>query len=161
MAVILDSGTTTDCVADALTTRRDLIIATNSLTIALRLGRHNGNRVVLLGGDLQGHEDATLGPDAVATLARYRADIAFVGAGAITSDGALTDYTRDGAELRSRMLGAARIAAVVADKTKFGQVTPVRVPGFERATHLISDRAPDKALAARLKANGVKLIVAR
>ena len=61
----------------------------------------------------------------------------------------------------SRMLGAARIATVVADKTKFNQLTPVRVPGFEHATHLICDRAPDKALAAKLKTNGLKLIVAR
>jgi DeoR/GlpR family transcriptional regulator of sugar metabolism len=161
MAVILDSGTTTDCIADALAARRNLAITTNSLTIALRLGRHNGNRVVLLGGELQGHEDATLGADAVATLARYRADIAFVGAGAIASDGTLTDFTRDGAELRTRMLAAAKIAAVVADHTKFGKVTPVRVSGFDNATHLITDRAPDKTLVAKLKSRRIKLLVAR
>ncbi len=131
--------------------------------LAGRLRRETGEtiRAVLLGGELQGHEDATLGADAVATLARYRADIAFVGAGAIASDGALTDFTRDGAELRGRMLAAAKIAAIVADRSKFGQVTPVRVPGFEHATHLISDRAPDKALAAKLKSRRIKLIVAR
>jgi DeoR family glycerol-3-phosphate regulon repressor len=161
MAVILDSGTTTDCVAEALAARQNLRVTTNSLTIALRLGRHNGNRVVLLGGELQGHEDATLGADAVATLARYRADIAFVGAGAIASDGTLTDFTSDGAALRGRMLAAAKIAAVVADHTKFGKVTPVRVPGFEHATHLITDRTPDKALAAKLKSRRIKLLVAR
>lgn len=161
MAVILDSGTTTDCVADAIAARRNLTVYTNSLTIALRLGRHNANRVVLLGGQLQDHEDATLGLDTVATLAGYNADIAFVGAGAITTEGALTDFTRDGAQLRGRMLYSAKIAVVVADHTKFGQITPVRVPDFDEATHLITDRAPDKALAAKLKSRRIKLVVAR
>ena len=104
MSVILDSGTTTRQVADALLSKRNLTIYTNDLGICRRLGRHNGNKVVLLGGVLQDHENAVLGPDSVAMLSQYFADFAFVGVGGITMDGVLTDYSREASELRGLML---------------------------------------------------------
>ncbi len=48
-------------------------------------------------------------------LAQYHADFAFLGAGGITPDAYLTDYSRMAAEVRSRMIGAANVAVVVAD----------------------------------------------
>lgn len=158
--VILDSGTTARCVADALIQRRDLTVITNDLGIARRMFRRQGIRVVLIGGTIQSHEEATLGPDAVDMLNRYHADFAFVGAGAITTDGHLSDFSRDAEALRSAMLQHARTACVIADHTKFGQVTPVRVVAFGRGHRLVTDRAPDRRLRERLARRGVQLIIA-
>jgi DeoR family glycerol-3-phosphate regulon repressor len=159
--VILDSGTTARCVADALAKRRDLTIITNDVGICRRLFRREGLRVMLLGGTIQGHEEATLGPDAVEMLGRYHGDFAFVGAGGITADGYLTDFSREAEALRARMLQNARTACVIADHTKFGRVTPVRVPAFGRGHLLITDRAPERRLRDALAQRGVQLIVAR
>lgn len=161
MSVILDSGTTTGQVAEALTERRNLTVYTNDLAICRRLGRRNGNKVVLLGGALQAHENAVLGPDTVAMLAQYFADIAFIGAGGITSDGVLTDYSREASELRGQMLLSARRPIIVADHTKFGKTTPVRVPNFGKTACVITDRAPDDRLRRRLVANGIEILVAK
>jgi DeoR family glycerol-3-phosphate regulon repressor len=158
-AIILDCGSTTQCVAEALMERRNLTVYTNDLAICRRLSRRNDNRVLLLGGELQARDDATIGWDAVAMMSQYHADIAFVGAGGITPVGQLTDYTRAGAELRARMLISARIATVVADHTKFARTTPVRVPNFDKATYLIADRRPDAALRRALTRQGIKLMV--
>ncbi len=158
--VLLDSGTTTRCVAEALTAKRELTVLTNDLQIALTLGRRNGNRVLLLGGALLAHEDATLGLDTLAMLSRYRAEIAFIGAGGLSADGDLTDFTREGAELRARMLAAARRAVVVADHSKFARATPVRVVGFGRGAALLVDRPPPAQLRGALRRRGVRLIVA-
>ena len=158
--VILDSGTTARCVADALTRHRDLTVITNDLGVCRRLFRRDGIRVVLLGGALQSHEEATIGPDAVETLSRYHGDFAFIGAGAITGDGYLSDFSREGEALRTRMLQSARSACVIADHTKFGNMTPVRVPTFGRGHRLITDRQPDRRLRERLAQRGVHLIVA-
>lgn len=160
-SVILDSGTTSRCVADALARRKQLTVLTNDLGVCRRLARQGGIRVILLGGEIQAHEDATLGPDGIEMLARYNADFAFVGAGAITEDGHLTDFSREASDLRARMLGAARVACVIADHTKFGRTTPVRVPAFGRGHLLITDKAPAKVLRARLAQRGVRLIVTR
>lgn len=159
-SVILDSGSTTHAVARALTDRHRLTVYTNDWRIALVLGRRNENRVTLLGGELSDHEEATFGLDTVQQLDQYHTDFAFVGAGGITADGWLTDYSRMVAEVRSRMLTATGCAVVVADHSKFGRVTPVRINGFERARYVITELAPEKSVARAIASRGPELLVA-
>lgn len=159
-SLILDYGTTTHAVAQALHGHHNLLVYTNDLDIAVMLGRRNGNRVVVLGGELQDNEDATHGWDTIEQLSRYHADFAFIGVGGVTAQGEITDFTRAAAELRSRMLLAATVACVVADHTKFGRNTGVTVKHFEEAAWLITDMAPPPELAAALKARGPKLLIA-
>jgi DeoR/GlpR family transcriptional regulator of sugar metabolism len=147
-------------VARALAERHQLSIYTNDWRIAQVLGRRNGNRVTLLGGELSDDEDATFGLDTVQQLAQYHVDFAFVGAGGITPDAYLTDYSRMAAEVRSRMIAAAGVAVVVADHSKFGRVTPVRINGFESARYLVTELAPDRALGRALETRGPELLIA-
>jgi DeoR family glycerol-3-phosphate regulon repressor len=159
-SVILDSGTTTRRIADALAARQGLMVLTNDLGVCRILARRSGARVILLGGEIQAHEDATLGPDALDTLSRYSADFAFVGAGGITAAGYLTDFSREASVLRARMLSQARTACIVADHTKLERATPVRVIALGRRHMLITDRAPASALRRRLVERGVRIVVA-
>jgi DeoR family glycerol-3-phosphate regulon repressor len=159
-SLIIDSGSTTQAVARALTGRHRLTVYTNDWRIALLLGRRNDNRVTLLGGELSENEDATFGLDTVHQLTQYHADFAFVGAGGISSEAWLTDYTRMAAEVRGRMISAANLAVVVADNSKFGRVTPVRINGFESARYLVTELAPDRALVKAIAARGPELLIA-
>jgi DeoR family transcriptional regulator, glycerol-3-phosphate regulon repressor len=159
-SVILASGTTVQAVAEALTVRRELTVVTNSVFSCSKLMGHNGNRVYMLGGEIQSANGATLGRDATAMLANYFADFAFIGAGAISPAGWLMDYTREEGELHSRMLLAARTAAVVADHGKFGRFAPIRVGNFEKATHLITDETPDPEITNALGAVPVEILIA-
>jgi DeoR family transcriptional regulator, glycerol-3-phosphate regulon repressor len=159
-SLIVDSGSTTQALARALQDRHRLCVYTNDWRIALVLGRRNGNRVTLLGGELADLEDAAFGLDTVQQLSQYHADFAFVGAGGITGEAHLTDYSRLAAEVRGRMIAAAACAIVLADGSKFGTVTPVRIPGFEAVRYLVTERAPDKALKRALAARGPELVVA-
>lgn len=149
-SVILASGTTVQSVADELLTRSNLTVFTNCLQSCMKLCARNGNRVFMLGGEVQTKNRATLGRDATDMLAHYFADFAVVGAGAISPTGLLMDYTREEAELHGLMLRAARTVAVVADHDKFGRFAPVRVESLERATYLITDRAPAAEMAETL-----------
>ncbi|MBV8046301.1 MAG: DeoR/GlpR transcriptional regulator, partial [Paludibacterium sp.] len=83
-SLVIDSGSTTHAVAQALADRHKLTVYTNDWRIALLLGRRNGNRVTLLGGELSDTEDAAFGLDTMQQLAQYRVDFAFVGACGIT-----------------------------------------------------------------------------
>ncbi|KVD86504.1 AraC family transcriptional regulator [Burkholderia sp. ABCPW 14] len=158
-SVLLDSGSTVHAVALALVDRHRLTVYTNDWRIAGVLGRRNGNRVTLLGGELSDDEDATFGLDTIQQLGQYHVDFAFVGAGGITPDGTLTDYSRVVAEVRGRMLAAAAAPVVVADHSKFGRVTPVRINGSEAARFLVTERAPDKAMRRALTSRGIELVV--
>ena len=49
---------------------------------------------------------------------------------------------------------------VVADHSKFGRMTPVRINGFEKVRYLVTDLAPDRAFRKALAARGPEMLVA-
>jgi len=159
-SVILASGTTVQAVADALSVRRELTVFTNSVISCGKLMGHNGNRVYMLGGEVQASNGATLGRDATGMLANYFADFVFVGAGAISPAGWLMDYTREEGELHSLMLQSARTSVVVADHGKFGRFAPIRVGNFDKVTHLVTDLTPDPEITSALAALPLEILVA-
>jgi DeoR/GlpR family transcriptional regulator of sugar metabolism len=159
--LLIDCGSTTQALAQALLAHRRLTVYTNDLHVARRLSRRNGNIVHLLGGQLLEHEDATSGWETVAQVTQYHVDFAFVGVSGIGEDGALTDYQREGAELRSRMLAAGRQPVLLADRGKFGLVKPVTVANLERARILITDKSPAAGIRRRFAALGIRIVVAR
>jgi DeoR family glycerol-3-phosphate regulon repressor len=153
MVVLLDSGTSTLALAEALAARRRLMICTASLPVARLLCRQPEVRVHLFGGEVDPGEEATTGIDVLDAVGRFRVDIAILGGGGLAEDGEVTDYTRAGAELRSRMIAAAVQAWFLLDQSKFGRLTPVRIGNFWSARGLIVDAplpaGPRAALAAR------------
>jgi DeoR/GlpR family transcriptional regulator of sugar metabolism len=160
MVVLLDSGATTLKVAEALATKVDLTIATNSLPIALVMCRVPGTRVHMLGGEIDCVDEAAFGIEVIEALDRFRFDVAFVGAAGISEDGEITDFTRVAAEQRSRMLRAAKRAYLVADRSKFGRLTPIRIPDAELATAIIVDAMPASPFAEAFQARGTEIMVA-
>ena len=158
MVVLLDSGTTTLAIAEALTARRSLTVCTPSLAIALRLCRQPGFRVYVLGGEVDPSEEAASGIDMVEALRNLRVDIAFIGAGGLSDTGEVTDFTRNGAEQRSRMIEAAATAYFALDSDKFGRLTPMRVPNFESADGIIVDKMPPRRLAEAVAKRGPRIL---
>lgn len=158
MAVLLDAGSTTAAIAAMLGARRGLTVITTSLPIARDLCRHDGFRVQITGGTINPGDEAAEGPEVMASLARFRIDIAFVSAGAVAEDGSVTDFTPLGAETRSQMIAAARQGYFVVDASKFGARTPCRIAG--QAAGLITDAPPPAGIAAALATRGLPVILA-
>lgn len=159
-SLIIDSGTTTLCLAEALGSHRRLTVYTNDIHVAGRLAGRNDNRTLLLGGQLQGAEGATLGHDSTAMLSSYFTDFAFVGASALSSHPWLMDYSREAAELRAMMLVHARTPVLLADQTKFNRTAPVRVANLDRVSHLITDRQPEGPMATALVQLSAEILIA-
>jgi len=150
-SLILDCGTTTLCLADYLMERRGLTIYTNDLQIAAKLAGLNDNRVLLLGGEVQGTDGAIFGIDAYQMMENYFADFAVVGISAFSIKHGLTDYSREAAELRSQMLKHARVSILLADHTKFERQAPVKITGINQLDNLITDSKPHKGIAKAIK----------
>lgn len=158
MVVLLDAGSTTAAIATMLGARRGLTVITTSLPIARDLCRHDGFRVQITGGTINPGDEAAEGPEVMASLARFRVDIAFVSAGAVAEDGSLTDFTPLGAETRGMMIAAARQGYFVVDASKFGARTPCRISA--QAAGLITDARPPIGIAAALATRGLPVILA-
>ena len=159
-SVLIDSGTTTAALSYELVGRPGLTIFTNSLNHAVTLCRVSGNRVVMLGGEVDNNDEATFGTGTSTGIDSARADIAFIGVGGFAEDGGMTDYSIVAAETRGKMIMAGR-AYLLADHTKFTRRTPFRVPNMDKCAGVIVDRMPDKALASAWEAFGWDVILAK
>lgn len=151
VSIILDCGTTTLCMADYLMERHRLTVYTNDLQIAAKLAGLNENRVLLMGGEVQGTDGSTAGRDATQMLENYYADFAIVGVSAFSPDRGLMDYSREAAELRKKMLNQARVNILLADHTKFEREAPVKVTGFEKPDHLVTDIKLNRSIGKPIK----------
>jgi DeoR/GlpR family transcriptional regulator of sugar metabolism len=158
--ILLDSGALAGAIVPGLLGKRDLTVCTHSLSHALALARHPLIRVYMLGGQVEATEEAAFGVETVLALDGYSCDLAFVAVRGFTADGEPTDTTRHGAELRARMLLAAKRPFLLADHSHFERTTPIRVPNSNRAAALLADRAPVPPLADAFRHKGLAVMVA-
>lgn len=158
--VLIDSGTTTAALTYELVGRPGLTVCTNSLNHALTLCRVQGNRIIMLGGEVDNNDEATFGAGTATGIDSVRADIAFIGVGGFAEDGGMTDYSVVASETRGKMILAGR-AYLLADHTKFTRRTAFRVPNMDKVKGAIVDRMPDKALAAAWTDLGWEIILAK
>ncbi len=159
-SVLIDSGTTTAALTQELVGRPGLTVFTNSLNHAVTLCRVPGNRVFMLGGEVDSNDEATFGTGTATGIDSVRADIAFIGVGGFAEDGGMTDYSVTNAETRGKMILAGR-AYLLADSTKFARRTPFRVPHMDKCAGVIVDRMPDRTLTSAWEKLGWSIIVAK
>ena len=145
-SVIIDSGSTTLCLAESLINHTELTVYTNDIQIASVLLGRNGHRVHLIGGELSESHGATYGPDSIAMLENYFTDYAFIGVSAMSSHPWITEYTRAAADIHSMMLAHSKNAVLLADHTKFNRVAPVRLTNADKASVVITDKDPGKTI---------------
>ncbi len=160
-SLIINAGTTTLCLAEALIERQKLVVYTNDLQIVGRLAGRNDNRVILLGGEIQVADNATFGRDTTDCLSNYYADFCFVGASALNGELILSDFFREQAELHAQMIAHARLSVLLVDHTKFDKRAPVQVDNLDRVTHIVTDGKMGKALAEALAALDAEIITAK
>ena len=161
MVVLIDSGSTTFGLGAALTGRTALTVLTNSLPIALLLCRSPGIKVIVLGGEIDANDEAAFGVDTLAALGHFRVDLAFIGAGGISEEGEITDYSRLAAEQRHLMMKAGRKVYVLADHGKFGRSTPIRIAPVPHIAGLIVDKAPSPSIAQAAAERHWRIIIAK
>lgn len=146
--VIISSGTTTSQMIPYLAERQGLTVITNSLNIAMLFASYPAIEVIVLGGVLRHSELTTLGSIAEATLENLRADKLFMGCSAIHIDYGISAENVAEAHCDQLFMASAHDVTVLADHTKFGKVSLVRVALIERVRRLITD---DGASASDLK----------
>lgn len=152
--VLLDGGTTTYQIAKQLSVDGVTVI-TNSVDIASELTAKAGVHLVVLGGEFRNTTGALVGPFTEQMLSGVHVDIAFLGANGVDPTGITTPNTLEAATKRA-MVACAQTVCVVADRSKFGQVSFVRICEWKDVDVLYSD-APldDPELAGALQRNDV------
>ncbi len=155
--ILLDSGTTTAYVADALAGHAKLVIVTNSADIACRLAQRNGNRVFLAGGEINPEGLAAFGSSVNAFIRQFQVRYALLSVGGISARGEFSAFHLWEAELTQTAIGQADEAWLIADHTKFGRDAPVRAGDVSQLKAVITDKAPPPSFAERFSSLGIEV----
>jgi DeoR family fructose operon transcriptional repressor len=137
--ILLDAGTTTLAIAQALNVF-PLTVITNSLAIAAELRLKKEIQVIMPGGELRPITGSLVGPLAERALGMLHADRLFVGANGVDLVHGITTPNLWEAETKQAMIQAARQVIVVADYSKLGEVSLVKVADWPSIDVLICDQ---------------------
>src|SRR5918993_1598465 len=157
-AVIIDAGTTTGRLAEAIPADRELTVVVNSPPLATLLAGRANLTVVMLGGRLRGRTLATVDDGALQPLARLNVDVAFIGTNGCSVQRGLTTPDPAEAAVKRAMIAAARRTVLLADHNKMGDV---HFAGFATLADLdviITDTGLTDLQAAELRAAGPEVI---
>lgn len=159
--VLFDAGTTTARVAALLPPDRELLIVTNSVPIAARLASLTSVSLQLLGGQVRGLTQATVGERAVGMLESLRVDIAFIGTNGISVRHGLSTPDPGEAAVKRAMVACANFVVVVADSSKIGREEFVSFAPIDRVDVLVTDSEITPEDRAELTETGVDVVVAQ
>ncbi len=106
-SIILDSGTTTLCLARALHGKRDLVVVTTAVTNAIELVGNPGTTVIMTGGVIRPNTFGASGQLAAATLRDLHVDQVFLAIHSVSVEGGLTYPLLEEVDAKRAMIEAA------------------------------------------------------
>lgn len=163
--IILDVGTTTTAVARALMKREelhDITVFTNALNIALELEQAIPRfTVVVIGGTLRPMQHSLVDPLGGLMLERINAHTIFLGCNGIDPKGGVTNVNLPEADLKRRMLHAARRRIIVADGAKVGEVELAYLCSVDDIDLLITDKSANPDVLHVLQEHDLEIVVAK
>jgi len=158
--VYVGIGTTAEQFARFLPAAPGLVVVTASLPTASLLGTRPVE-VVALGGTIRRDELTCVGPVAAATLARFRFDLAVIGAAGLSATWGLTEVDDGEAEIQRLAIERSARVVVIADGSKIGTVTNAIVTGAGAIQTLVTDPSASPVELAALTASGLDIVIAR
>lgn len=138
--VYVDAGTTTYYLLDYITAQ-NVKFVTNSVIIARKL-TNMGYTVYMIGGEFKATTDAFIGPMATESLTRFNFDIGFFGCNGIDKKEGITTPEFEEAMVKKAAMDRCKEVYVLADHSKFGQVTAVLFHDY-KPSEIITDSIPE------------------
>ena len=159
-SIALDYGSTSQIMAMAL---RDafsrLTVITNSIQNALILADNPGITVILLGGILD-RDELTLVDEFSAILDSFHIDTMFMSVSGIDPEVGLTDQRLSEMRIQNRMHRLAGRTVVLADSSKFGKASLIKICAVQDVDAIVTDSGLDAGMRMRFGAIGANLIIA-
>jgi DeoR/GlpR family transcriptional regulator of sugar metabolism len=162
--VLFDSGTTVAQVPAQLPIQlrvaNAMTAVTHSLLVIEALAAWEGSHLTCLGGLFMPDYQAFVGPQTVASLKGFSADLAFLGCDGLTSEAGITTPHVLIAEVGATMAARARRVVALADSSKLGRYGFTTIVPLSQVDVLITDTGADPDEVAKIRAAGVEVILA-
>ena len=159
-SLILNIGTTTEAVAQALLKHKGLRVITNNLNVAAILSSNADCEVIVAGGVVRTRDGGIVGEAAVDFIRQFRVDSAIIGISGIEDDGTLRDFDYREVKVAQTIVEHAREVWLAADHSKFNRPAMVQLATLDQIDRLFTDAPPPEPFPALLGNADVQLVVA-
>ncbi|WP_316859591.1 DeoR/GlpR family DNA-binding transcription regulator [uncultured Cohaesibacter sp.] len=160
-SLIINIGTTTEQVSQALTRHDGLMVITNNLNVANIFHSSSNAEVVIAGGVLRKEDGGLVGEATADFIRQFKVDFAIIGASAIDPDGTLLDYDVREVRVAQAILQSARKTILVSDSMKFERTAPVRIGHLSQVDYFVTDSLPDDEVVSLCQDAKSEIIVAK
>lgn len=146
-SLILNLGTTTEAVAQALINHKNITVITNNINVANILAGNSSCEIMVTGGALRRSDGGLVGELATQFFENFKVDYAIIGTSALDYDGDLLDFDMAEVRVSRAILRQARQSILVTDHSKIGRAAPARITSLSQINRLITDQPLPRALA--------------
>lgn len=157
-SVLIDSGTTTARLVEAIPAGNELIVTTNSLPLAWEMATRPNLTVLMPGGRVRPLTLAQVDVWTQRVLAELHVDVAFIAANGMSAEHGLTTPDLAEAEIKRAMIRAGAQVVLLADSSKLGRRQFIRFGDIEQVDVLITDSGLDEGAAEQFRGLGVDVI---
>lgn len=139
--IILDAGSTTFQLAQALYSKNRLTVVTNDLKIATKLASNPNTILICTGGVARANVYTLLGSQVETFLKGLRVNLTFLGADAIHSDGTIANVNLEEVGVKQAMICAGDKVILLTDSSKFEVTAFAKVGILEDIDLIITDNS--------------------
>ncbi len=157
-AVIIDSGSTGQRLAEVFPVERNVQVVTNSLVTAHTLVRRGISNLMVLGGSVRTNTFAMVDGAVVEALKPIRADVLFMSCDGLSMARGLTTPYREESIVKRAMIESAGWLVALVDHSKFGNDQLFSYGPFEDIDVLITDSDATDEEQAAIEAKGVEVV---
>lgn len=158
-AVAINNGTTNVEIAKHLAGQfNHLTVLTNSLSVVQVFAEAKSNTVIVTGGTLDPKEFSLYGARCEQEILGYNIDAAIIAVNAISLEKGVTDFRLNEEGIIKAMMQSARRRYIVADSSKFENVSCINICPLDEIDAIITDSGLDGETYAQYTAEGVKII---
>lgn len=160
-SIAIDTGSTSAFAAQALRTRQQLTVVTNSAFVASTLAMIPGNNVSMAGTQLRDHDGAAFDRSAFEVIERMQVDYVLLSASMVESQNGFLVHEQCEVDIATAMMENADYTIMAVDHSKF---TPqkrkpaLRQPQLKNGSYLVTDGAPPPVFDDLLE--GLKIRIA-
>lgn len=148
-SLILNIGTTTEEVAKALSTHKNLRVITNNLNVAILLSANPSFEVIIAGGVVR-RDHGVIGESTIDFIKQFKVDYAVIGISGIDPDGTLLDFDYREVRVTQAIIENARQVFLVTDHSKFICSPMVRLGHISEISALFTDQQPPDEIISLL-----------
>jgi DeoR family glycerol-3-phosphate regulon repressor len=159
-SLILNVGTTTEAIAQALMRHTGLRVITNNLNVAVMMSANPSFEVIVAGGMVRARDQGVTGQPTIDLVRQFTVDFGVIGISGIEPDGTLLDFDFQEVRVAQAIVEHSRQVFLAADASKLGRNALCRLGPISLVDDWFTDRAPPEELAEVLVRAGTRVHVA-